>query len=448
MAPEISDLKSFLKVLEQNGELERIKKPVDLKHELGNVLMTLERKGMGAVLFESVSGHRIPVAGGLLGSPRRIALALDCGREEVVDRVGWSFERPIPPQLVDTAYHHYQEITEGIDLGKLPIPIHAAGDAGPFITGGVTVSRDPETGVGNLSFQRMQVQGPDTLGIMINEWRHLRGFLDKAEAKGEPLPVAVVIGADPVVSIAAGLRYDGDEMELAGALRGKPVEVVKCRHSDILVPARAEMVIEGEIPPGLRASEGPLAEFTGHYGEPWESPVIKVKGIYLSQDPIYQTIAGASFEHINLGNVLPREPLLKKFCTYVSKNVKNVHIPPYGSGFLALVAIDKKNPGEPKNVALGAMTTYVNIKNVIVVDTDVDIYNPGDVLWALCTRVKPERDIFYVPNSQGHELDPMSDRRGVQTKMGIDATLDEDLRKHYKKVVYSEVDLSRYLETR
>jgi 2,5-furandicarboxylate decarboxylase 1 len=171
--------------------------------------------------------------------------------------------------------------------------------------------------------------------------------------------------------------------------------------------------------------------------------VFHVKAICHRNEPIWQTINGASFEHINLGNVLPREPLLAKYTRYVSKNVKAVHLPPYGSGFLAVVSVDKQNEGEPKNIAMAAMTSHVNIKNVIVVDDDVDIHNPADVLWAVSNRVEPRQDIFTVPNAQGHELDPGSDETGVQTKMGIDATLTKEKR-HLKKVVYPTVDLSEY----
>jgi 2,5-furandicarboxylate decarboxylase 1 len=233
-------------------------------------------------------------------------------------------------------------------------------------------------------------------------------------------------------------------MEISGAIRGRPIEVVKSVTNDIYVPATAEFVIEGVILPGVREKEGPLGEFTGHYSAPWDSPVFKVTAITHRNNAIYQTINGASFEHINLGNVLPREPLLKKFTSHVSSGIVNVHIPPYGSGFLAIVQIKKKNPGEPKNVALAAMMTYVNIKNVIVVDTDVDIYHPADILWALSSRVIPEKDIFYVPGAQGHELDPCSGARGVQTKTGIDATLSEESR-GYERVRYPEVDLASYL---
>lgn len=445
---KINDLRSFMQVLEENGQLVTIHKTVSRELEIGSVLATLESANLGAGYMKSVEGSEFAVVGNMLGSMDRIALALGCEKNVITDFLGKCLDNPIPPVEVTNAPCQQNVMRgEDVDLFKLPIPRHAPKDGGPFITGGVIVSRDPEGTTQNLSFQRMHLKGKDKLSIMINEWRHLKDFYDKAEAMGKPLPICVVIGADPVVYVGAGLRYAGDEMEVAGAIRGEAQQVVKSLTSDIRVPATAEFVIEGEILPEVRELEGPLSEFTGHYSTPWMSPVIHVKAITYRDGAIYQTIAGGLFEHVNLGNVLPREPLLKKHATYVSSGVKTVHIPPYGSGFLALVQMKKKNPGEPKNVAMAAMTAYVNIKNVIVVDEDVDIYNPADVLWALSTRVIPEKDIFYVQGAQGHELDPGSDSRGVQTKMGIDATLSfEFADREYERVTYPKVDLNNYLK--
>jgi len=443
--PEIGDLRTFLKVLEENNQLVTVKREVNWQYEIGSVLATLENKNKGAGLFINVKDRKFSVCGGILGSMERIALALGCDKAEIIDFLAACLEKPRKPNVVAGAPCQENVILgDEVDLNRLPIPQHAPKDGGPFITGGVVVSRELYGTSQNLSFHRMQVKGKSKLGIMINEWRHLKEFYNLAEKEGKNLPIAVVCGADPVIYISAGLRYGGDETEIAGAIRGKAIDVVKCITSDIYVPAAAEFVIEGEIIPYEREAEGPLGEFTGHYSAPWPSPVVRVTGITHRNDAIYQTINGASFEHINLGNVLPREPLLKKFAMHVSSGVKNVHIPPYGSGFLAIIQLKKKNPGEPKNVALAAMMTYVNIKNVIVVDEDVDIYNPADIMWALSCRVVPEKDIFYIPNAQGHELDPSSDKRGVQTKMGIDATLSEES-KGFERVKYPEVDLSLYL---
>ena len=441
----INDLRTFMKALEGQGELETVTRPVNLRQEVGSVLASLEKAHGPAALFPDLKSCDGRITGGLLSDHRKIAVALGCAPEEISDRMEMVLDHPVPPTEVTQAPCKDVILTgDQVDLTALPIPTHAPGDGGPFITAGVTVGRDPETGVQNLSFQRMQVKGRNRMGIMINSWRHLRDFLNKAEARNEPLPVAVAIGLDPVLMIAAGCRYEGDETDIAGGLRGRSIETVKCETCDIRVPAFSEYVIEGEIPPGVREKEGPLAEFTGHYGLLWESPVFHVKAITHRKNPIWQTLNGASFEHINLGNVLPREPLLKRFAKHVSPGVTAVHIPPYGSGFMALVQMDKKNEGEPKNVAMAVMAAHVNIKNVIVVDTDVDIYNATDVFWALSNRMNPREDMFVIPNSQGHELDPCSDSEGVQNKMGIDATLSAE-KKALTRVVYPMVNLKEYL---
>ena len=444
----VHDLRSFLEVLKANGELLEVGKAVSLEHEIGSVLASLERKSAEAALFTNVTGHAVPVAGGLLSDHRKIALALGCSIDRVTDTVAAALDanEPIEPVVTDTPAFSENVITGAdIDLFKLPIPIHAPGDGGPFITAGITISRAYHGGRQNCSYQRMHIKERDMTGIMINEWRHLKEFLDEAESDGQSLPIAVAVGVDPAIMIAAGIRTDLDEMELASRLRGRPIELARCCTSDLLVPAHAEFVIEGEITAGLREEEGPLAEFTGHYGLLWNSPVFRVKAICHRNNPIWQTLNGASHEHINLGNVLAREPVLKKYTTYVSKNVRNVHIPPYGSGFLALISLDKRNEGEAKNVAMAAMVSHVNIKTVAVFDTDVDIFNPADVLWALANRIDPRQDVFVVPNAQGHELDPASDEHGVQNKMGIDATLWA-AKRDLKKVVYPVVDLTPYRE--
>jgi 2,5-furandicarboxylate decarboxylase 1 len=440
------DLRTFLRHLEAHGQLARIATPVDLKHELANVAVNMERRGMPAPLFTAVRGAGMPVVAGVLASHQRIALALNCAPHEVTDRVGEALERSVPP--VEVANPPCQEqvaLGEEASLDHLPIPTHGAEDGGAFITGGVVFSRHPPTGRQNVSYHRFQIKGRAKTGIQINQWRHLNDSLRAAEAEGRPVPIAIAIGVDPVLHIGAGIRSDRDEAHIAGALAGEPIAMARCVASDLLVPASSEIVVEGEILPGVREAEGPMAEFTGHYSSVWEEPVVRVTAITHRRDPIFQTIVPAAHGHINLGTVVPREPILKRMVRYVSKNVTQVHIPPVGCGFTAYIGLDKKHPGEPRNVALAALTTYVNIKIVIVFDPDVDLYDPNDVLWALSTRVDPVTDICTIPQAQGHEMDPTSDRHGVQNKMVIDATLSAEKRALYKRCGYPAVDLGKYL---
>ncbi len=442
------DLRSFIAVLKAAGQLACIQSPVSLNLELANVAMTIIRQGRGAALFEHPAESGWPIFTGGLATQSLTALALGCPSNEVAHDMERVLEpgAAVPPRRGAEAVWKQNILTgDQVDLRKLPIPTHAVHDGGPFITGGVTVARDPISGRGNLSYNRMQVLGPHTLGFNVNEWRHVMQFYKVQEARNEPLPIAVAIGLDPAIMIAAGVRYEDDELLIAGAIRGEGVPVSRGVTVDMDIPAEAEMVIEGYLPPGERHPEGPLAEFHGFYGELWSSPILQVTAICYRNDPIYQTIIPGGPEHIYIGNVLPREPLLLRFVRHVSKNVTGLHIPPYGNGFLAIVQLDKRNPGEPKNVALAAFTAHVNIKQVIVVDPDVNLYDPSDILWALTNRVDWSRDAFFIPGAQGHEMDPTADARGIHTKIGIDATNKPERRPYGERARYPNVDLTKYL---
>jgi 2,5-furandicarboxylate decarboxylase 1 len=445
---KIHNLRSYLEVLEAAGQLVRIPKPVSLVHELANVAASLARQGGGGVLFEHPAGAEWPIFTNAIVNQEQAALALSCSLSEVSDRMGFALEpqNAIAPLNGGEAAWK-QNIIDGkdIDIRRLPIPTHGAHDGGPFITGGVTISRDPESGRGNLSYNRMQVLGPHTFGFNVNEWRHVMQFYKIQQARNEPLPVAIAIGLDPAIMIAAGCRYDDDELKIASAIRSEPVMTSKGVTVDLEIPSEAEIVIEGYLPPHTRQKEGPLAEFHGYYGELWESPVFEVTAICYRENPIYQTIIPGWAEHIYIGNVLPREPLLLQYVRHVSKGVIGLHIPPYANGFAAIVQIKKSNPGEPKNVCMAAFTAHVNIAKVIVVDQDVNIYDPADVFWAITNRVDWSKDIFIVPGAQGHEMDPTSDARGIQTKIGIDATYKPERRNYGERIRYAQVDISKFL---
>lgn len=448
---EIFDLRSYLAALEGCGQLARIRRPVGLVHELADVAAALERSGGPAPLFEQPQAAGVlawPIFSSAVAHPDRVALALGCERAEVVNVMGRALEPAngiAPAEVADAPWKKNVLRGDQVDIRRLPIPTHAELDGGPFITGGVVVTRDPSNPLrGNLSYNRMQVLGPRTFGMNINEWRDVRGFLNQAEAKGQGLPVAVVIGVDPALLIAGGCKYDGDELAIAGAIRGHPIPVTPGLTQNLRLPVDAEIVIEGFIPPHVLRGEGPLAEFHGYYGEVWQSPTLEVTSIAWRDDPIFQTIIPGWAEHIYIGNVLPREPLLLRFVRHASKNVTGLHIPPYNNGFMAVVQIQKSNPGEPRNVALAAFTAHVNIRVCVVVDPDVDIYDPADVLWAMVNRVDWGRDTFAVPGAQGHEMDPANDARGVGTKLGVDAT-DKGRREYLGRVRYRPVDLNQYL---
>ncbi len=445
MSP-IYDLRSYLDVLEASGRLARIHRPVSLTYELADVAATLARTRGPAPLFLNVQDAPWPIFANAITDPTTAALALGCQESEVIQVMERVMDpaNGVPPVRQDDAVWQANVHTgEHADASLLPIPIHARGDGGAFITGGVIISKDPVTGRGNLSYNRMLRMGPRRFGFNVNEWRHVRQFMASRPDPDAPFPIAIAIGLDPAILIAAGIKTEADELEIAGAIRGKGVPVSSGVTVDVAIPAYAEIVIEGYIHPAQRQPEGPLAEFHGYHGELWNSPTFEVTAICWRDNPIFQTIIPGWYEHIYLGNVLPREPLLRRFVRHLHPNA-DVHIPPYGNGFLAIIQIRRDNPGQPKNLAMAAMTAHINIRNVIVVDEDIDIHDPGDVLWALTNRVDWTRDTFIVPGAQGHEMDPVADRRGVAAKLGIDATYKRERRDYGERVHYPMVDLSKY----
>ena len=268
----IHDLRDFIDVLRKAGALAEIVTPVDPVHELGAVLRACEQSGKAA-LFHNVKGSEIPVMGSALGSHERIALAVGCERQKLGDVLDAATRAPVAFRAIEGAAPCQEVVTDNVNLATLPVPVHAPKDGGAFINAGVVICRDPVSGRHNLSYVRMQVKGRDRVGINLNTWRHMREFFETAEAQGENLPFCVAIGVDPVLMIAAAFRYGGDEYEIAGALRGGPIPVVRARTCDIMVPATAEIVLEGEVLAGEREEEGPMAEYTGHYSGVHQQPV-------------------------------------------------------------------------------------------------------------------------------------------------------------------------------
>ncbi|MDG1410525.1 MAG: UbiD family decarboxylase [Acidimicrobiales bacterium] len=444
---EIHDLRSYILALDEAGQLARIAQPVSLDHELADVAATLARNDVGAGLFENVVDSPWPIFCGSVTSHRRAAVALGCRTDEIIDVMERVLEpaNGIPPVRVESAGWQ-ANCVEGaaLDTEMLPIPTHSRGDGGAFITGALTVAKDPVSGRGNLGYNRMLRLGPDRFGFNVNEWRDVGTFWKSRNDPEAPFPVALAIGLDPALMIAGGVKTPVDELLIAGAIRGKGIEVCRGRTVDIDIPAAAEIVVEGLLHPTKRELEGPLAEFHGYHGEEWNSPTMEVTCISWRDDPIYQTIIPGWYEHIYIGNILPREPLLRRFVRHLDSTA-DVHIPPYGNGFMAIIQIDRDNPGTPKNLAMAALAAHINIRNVIVIDRDVDMHEPAEIQWALTNRVHWTDDVFTVGHAQGHEMDPTADQRGVSTKVGIDATYKRERREYGERVSYPSVDLSAYL---
>ncbi|MDP2645118.1 MAG: UbiD family decarboxylase [Desulfobacterales bacterium] len=433
------DLREFIHELERQGELVRVKVEVEKDHEVGAICRKVNDTGGPALLFENVRGYAVPLLCNVLGTRKRFAMAL--GSTEGDFKKLW-LQRTGGP-LVDSITVPEGVCQENIILGndinlleKFPIPIWNGLDGGPYITLPVVISRDPETGIRNAAMYRMQVHGPNKIGILMAPYRHTDMHRVKAYENNKGLPVAIALGADPVVvmSALAPLPFGVDELAVAGALKGEPVKMVQCKTVDLEVPAAAEIVLEGEILRDERIQEGPYGEFTGYYGTVQKRLVIEVKAVTHRDQPIYQGLYNGrppTEEHIIRG--LPTEIDITQQCPL--PGIKELNLTMGGCGaFNCIVSIEKRFEGYGKMIALALLGTWGArfIKTIIVVDDDIDPFDWTQVEWALAIRVQPHRDVEIIKEVVGCALDPSLPLRERQTgssrtsKMIIDATRYDD----------------------
>ena len=416
----IRTLRDWLDHLSASDRLVSVKPNADLKFEIAAYAKRLD--GHRATLFPRPGGHPIPVLSGLVSDRGWMAEAMGVEPAEMLARFQDAALNPIPWR--ETANAPAQEVVHrDVDLAKLlPVPTHNEHDGGAYIAAGIMIVRNPKTGKQNVSIHRCQLTGPSRLGVLVLP-RHTFAFHRMAEREGQPLDAAIVIGVDPLTLLAsqAIVPIDHDELEVAGALHGQPLPVVKCKTSEIRVPAEAEIVIEGPFLPGVREPEGPFGEFPQTYGTRANREVMEVITVTHRKDALFHTIVGGGLEHLILG-AIPKEATLLAHLKRMFPQVLDVHLSPGGTmRFHLFVKIRKDQEGQGKNVILGAFAGSFDLKHVVVVDEDVDIHNPVEVEWAIATRFQADRDLVIVPESQGSKLDP-SNRDGVGAKMGLDAT--------------------------
>ena len=449
------DLREFISLLEQEGELKRITAEVDPNLEITEIADRCLRNGGPALLFENPKGSSVPLLANLFGNTKRIALAMgqqdleglrDVGRllaflKEPSPPKGWrdlwqslpSYKNVLnmPPAVRKTA--PCQEVViaeEDVDLGFLPIQTCWPGDAGPLVTWPLVITRGPEQDRQNLGIYRMQKIGPNKL---IMRWlSHRGGALDFKEWQdkfpGEGFPVSIAIGADPATVLATVTPVPDtlSEYAFAGLLRNSKTEVVKSLTNDLQVPASAEIVLEGVIEADEMADEGPYGDHTGYYNEVERFPVFTIKRITHRRDPIYHsTYTGRPPDEPAMLGVALNEvfvPLLQK----QFPEIVDFYLPPEGCSYrMAIVSMKKQYPGHAKRVMMGVwsfLRQFMYTKFVVVVDEDINIRHWEDVIWAITTRMDPIRDTVMIDNTPIDYLDFASPVAGLGSKMGLDAT--------------------------
>jgi UbiD family decarboxylase len=410
------DLRTFVKRLEEVGELKRIKRPVDPEYEIGAVCFKELRRGIEnnkALLFEQVRGSAMPLVTNLLASEKRLHLALNVSSPEQwrglwLERTA----RPLAPIITDKALCQ-DTITENVDLSQIPIPLWNEKDGGRYLTMSCVIYRDPQTGERNCGIYRLMVlPGLRRLGVFAVPYHHLGRQLNQSFAEGKSLPVAVALGVSPAITIAAAsdFPYGVDELAMAGALQGEPVALARCRTVSLEVPADTEIVLEGEIRPGAEAEEGPFGEFTGYYGGARAlRPVIEIHCMTYRKNPLA------------VGSYVGRPPnenaFLNSQTTAVEitrqcplPGIRDLYVNP--SGVLnAVVSVRTGEDGDAETIGRAIFSTEAGrrIKTVIVVDEDIDLRDSDEVSWAMAYRMRPQRDVKIIENQPGVSLDPSLD---------------------------------------
>jgi 2,5-furandicarboxylate decarboxylase 1 len=429
-------LRGFLDTIAKTfpEEIIRITEPVSRRLEMTSVIFELDRLGKSpVVIFENVEGSKMPVVTNIAANRTLLAHCLKSDPKDLPTTFRERCQNYIPCELVSKAAWD-DVILEGdqVDLTQLPIPYQFTVDAAPYITAGQVTARDPETGVDTTGFHRLMLKGKNRLGVSLHSRRRMYEFHRRAEARGQSLPAAIVIGTHPLHymgSMAYAYPQHVRKYEIIGGLFGEPYRLARCGVAGLEIPAGAEMVIEGEILAGEREPEGPFGEFTGYASYRSTQNVFVAHRIRMRCDAVFHSVvSGMSRDHI-LISCITREGEILNALRRNLPNVRAVHVPHKTCGaFLAIVSMKKIAEGEPKMAMLTALGTELYTKHVIVVDEDVDIFDMDDVMWAVATRVRAEKDIFMVPGVKSAIIDPTSDPKTFTvTKMGIDATapLDE-----------------------
>jgi 4-hydroxy-3-polyprenylbenzoate decarboxylase len=421
----MTSLRSFIDSLAEN-EFLRIKEPLNLDYTPTALVLALEKRQKFPVLVvEKPEGFEMPVIANLFADRSRIARMVGADSPATFNEEWLQAEtHPIPPKVVDSGPVQDVVLTgPEVNVDALPISRHFEQDAGRYIGSGILICKDPDTGVRNLSYQRLQIKGKNRFGASLHSRGHIWDHLLRLEGRGQNLEVAVVLGAHPAIHLAAGAKVamEVDELDIAGGLLRQPVDLVKCKTIDVEVPANAEIVLEGEILANTREEEGPFGEYTGYSTHRSTRNVFVVKAITRRQNPIYlDLIPGYSSEHLLLGRVAKEAHVFQRLKEVVP-TLKALNYPKSGTHFHAYMSFKQTAAGQARHALMLLFGLDSYIKLAVAVDEDIDVFNEEEVLWALATRFQADTDMFMVPKVFCNRLDP-SAVEGMSAKLGLDAT--------------------------
>lgn len=446
-ARNLTDLQSYIAFLEANNLLVRVKTEVDAELELAGIAKRFE--GEKVVLFEKVKGSDFPVLIGLYWNLEIMAKIFDCSSAQLpfvlTEEIRTWQKAPVEPVILESGPAN-EVIETDIDLYKLPIPHHATGDGGRYLTSSVVIAKDPDTGVRNLSVHRMMVTGKNRFTLLLEELGHVMDYYKRAEAKGEALEITVNNGVDYPVLMAGAVPGSAapigvDELGIVSQMRGAPVNLIRAQTVDVEAIANAQFVIEGRILPYVRESEGPYAEVTGYYAEREERWVMEVTALTRRKNPVFNSILSGR-EVGNAYGLIAGAGAFDKIHAMVPE-VTAVHFADGSVPYHLVVRMKKVHEGSQRNAIMASFVALAFAKTVTVVDEDVDIYSSADVDWAVQTRCCFETDLLLIPNAIGHRLNPMVED-DKWTRLGIDATVPLPRPDKFIRASMDDVDLSAY----
>ncbi|UTB33786.1 MAG: UbiD family decarboxylase [Methanobacterium sp. ERen5] len=423
-------MREFLKVLEDDFNVINIDDEVTTQYEVSKIMKDHPKD---VLIFNNVKESDMGIISGICNTREKIAKSISVTVPEITARIVEATEKPTPIEVVEMASKNFA-YSKQADLGELPIPTYYKKDGGAYITAGVIIAKDPETGVRNASIHRMLVKDKDHLGVRIVP-RNLYTYYKKAEEMNEPLEIAIAIGMNPASLLASctSIPITADELEVANTFQNGEMKLVKCETVDLEVPD-CEILLEGKILAHERDSEGPFVDLTDTYDVIRQEPIIKLEKMHYKENPLYHAIMPAGNEH-KLLQGLPQEPRIYKAVQNTVPTVRNVVLTEGGCCWLhAAVSIKKQTPGDGKNVIMAALAAHPSLKHCVVVDEDVDIFDTDDLEYAIATRVRADEDMLIVPGARGSSLDPRATPDGTTTKVGIDATKLLDKLEKFERV--------------
>ncbi len=427
-------MRESLEVLENEFKVLKIEDEISTEYEASKIL---KKHDKDIIIFENVKQSDLRIISGLCNTREKIAHALSINVPEISNRIIEAMENPLPINTIQSTNEKFQ-ISKKADLSELPILTYYKNDGGPYITAGVIIAKDPETGVRNASIHRMLVSTNNKLGVRIVP-RNLYTYYQKAEKMDQPLEIAIAIGMHPATLLASctSIPINVDELEVANNFHQGQMKLIKCDTVDLEAPD-CEILLEGKILPYERAAEGPFVDLTDTYDVVRNEPVIKLDKMHYRKDSLYHAIMPAGFEH-KLLQGLPQEPRIYNIVQNTVPTVKNVVLTEGGCCWLhAIVSIQKQTQGDGKNALMAALAAHPSLKHCTVVDEDIDIFNINDVEYAIATRVKGDDDIFIIPGARGSSLDPSAKPDGTTTKVGVDATMPIDKKEKFERVSEQE----------